>query len=324
MRSIYHSRRLLLGVAWTVQTQGGGVAVISARNLVLILVMLLLAPISTTAQEQGAFPAAVQTGTCDDLGGTATELAAATLPVGDPVGADDGQTAATSFITVPISFDTLTSSDHAITIASEGETVACGEIGGVLNDTGALVIVLNEANGSDTTGVGYLGVNAADPSQTDVSLFVAGNPPPAPEAAAQARDIESEGPTPTPTFDEQVADHGPLADVRELAIRTGDYLGDEIIFSGTILSIAVAPEGNFYMLGDLEERPYSAQMQITVPAPDGTTEVVFVGFDGDTTGMFEGTWVTVYGTVVDYQSFENRLGGGITQPLVAAEFVLVG
>ena len=296
----------------------------SARPIVLILVILLLAPISTTAQDGSAFPAAVQTGGCEELGETVADLADASLPAGDSVGADDGQTAATSFITVPISFDTLTSSDHAITITSEGETAACGEIGGVLNDTGALVIVLNEENGSDTSGIAYLGVNAADPSLTDVSLFVAGIPAPVSQAAVQASDSENEGPTPTPTFEEEVADYVPLADVRELAIRTGDYLGDEIIFSGTILSIAVAPEGNFYMLGDLDERPYPVQMQVTVPAPDGTTEVVFVGFDGDTTGMFEGTWVTVYGTVVDYQSFENRLGGGITQPLVAAEFVLTG
>lgn len=78
------------------------------------------------------------------------------------------------------------------------------------------------------------------------------------------------------------------------------------------------------MLGDTNEQPYGVQMQVTVPAPDGTTEVVFVGYDGDTTGMFEGTWVTVYATVVDYQTFENRLGGGVTQPLVAAEYVLIG
>ena len=77
------------------------------------------------------------------------------------------------------------------------------------------------------------------------------------------------------------------------------------------------------MLGDDEPAEYGAQLQIQVPAPDGSLEVIFVGYDGDTEGIFEGTYVTVYGTVVDTQSFENSLGGGVTQPLVDAELVVI-
>jgi micrococcal nuclease len=131
-------------------------------------------------------------------------------------------------------------------------------------------------------------------------------------------------PTPTPTFEEIVTQYPPIPDIRELAIRPGSLFGERISFSGTILTIQVAIPGNVFILGDSNPAGYGTAIQVTVPAPDGSTEVIFVGYDGDTTGMFEGTWVTIFGTVVDTQSGENLLGGSITQPLVAAELVLIG
>lgn len=307
------------------EAQVGADAPLSALHSEPKLQDLIGAPALSQTSSDDAFESAIHTGSCDTTPGeVVAELADASLPSGAPIGADDGQNAATSFITVPISVDRLTSTDHAITISTGGETAACGEIGGVLNEAGALVIVIGEQGGSDVSGIAYLGVNANDPSQTDVSLFVAGVPEPAARDIAVQSTAGDSGPTPTPTFEEQVAGHVPLADVRDLAIRTGDYFGDKVIFSGTILSIGVAPAGRVYGLGDLDEQPYSAQMQVTVPAPDGTTEVVYVGYNGDTSGMFEGTWVTVYATVVDYQSGINRLGGQIIQPLVSAEYILIG
>jgi endonuclease YncB( thermonuclease family) len=128
-------------------------------------------------------------------------------------------------------------------------------------------------------------------------------------------------PTPTPSVEEIKAQYAPLADVRELAIRPGGMMGQKIFFYGTIKTIGVAPPGYFFTLGDTNEMEYGVQLQGDVAAPDGTTEYVFVGFDGDTAGMFEGSWVIVYGTVVDTQTFQNALGGNVSQPLVAAEFV---
>ena len=49
-----------------------------------------------------------------------------------------------------------------------------------------------------------------------------------------------------------------------------------------------------------------------------------VGYDGDTTGMFEGTFVSVYGTVVGVLSGTNAFGGPITDPLVQADLVELG
>jgi len=62
-------------------------------------------------------------------------------------------------------------------------------------------------------------------------------------------------------------------------------------------------------------------MQVSVPAPDGASEPVYVGYDGDTAGIFEGTYVTVYGEVLGVQTGTNALGGTISQPLVKAAIV---
>jgi endonuclease YncB( thermonuclease family) len=133
--------------------------------------------------------------------------------------------------------------------------------------------------------------------------------------------VPSPTPSPTASVDEIKTQYAPLADVRELAIRPGGMMGQKIFFYGTILSIDVATPGYVFTLGDNDPQQYGVELQVTVSAPDGSTEVVFVGSDGDTTGMFEGSWVVVFGTVVDTETFQNALGGYVSQPLVAAQFV---
>lgn len=210
-------------------------------TVVVFVAILLLAPPPAIAQEGGAFPATIQVGSCDDDGETIAELASATLPTGNRVGADEGQTAATSFMTVPVSLDALADAAHAVRVTSGGETAACGEIGGVLNDAGALVIVLQEENGSGTNGIAYMGVNAADPAQTDVSLFVAGIPETGAQAVAQENTTETPGPSPTPTFEEQVADYVPLADVRSLRFEPAITLATRL-FSRARFSRLESPQ----------------------------------------------------------------------------------
>jgi hypothetical protein len=138
-----------------------------------------------------------------------------------------------------------------------------------------------------------------------------------------SRESSTVAPTsvPPPSLEQIAASYLPLTDVRELAIRPGNMLGDRVAFSGTIKTINVAGPGMSFTLGDLDPKQYESELQIDVPAPDGTTEYVFVGYDGDTESMFEGTWVTVYGTVKGTQTFQNAMGGAVTQPLVAAELV---
>jgi micrococcal nuclease len=128
-------------------------------------------------------------------------------------------------------------------------------------------------------------------------------------------------PTPAPSVEEIKAQYTPLAVVRELAIRPGGMIGQKIYFYGTIRTIHVASPGMITVLGDSDPEGYAAAMQVQVAAPDGSTEWVFIGFDGDTTGMFEGSYVLVYGTVVDTQTGTNMFGGTISQPLVSAKYV---
>ncbi|MGH2535482.1 MAG: thermonuclease family protein [Thermomicrobiales bacterium] len=128
-------------------------------------------------------------------------------------------------------------------------------------------------------------------------------------------------PTPTPSVEEIKAQYAPLADVRELAIRPGGMLGQKIWFYGTVQVIEVALPGQIALLGDNDPQPFTAALQVDVVAPDGTSEFVFVGYNGDTTGIFEGSYVLVYGTVVGTQSGTNAFGGTVVQPMVSGQFV---
>jgi len=128
-------------------------------------------------------------------------------------------------------------------------------------------------------------------------------------------------PTATPDAAEVRAEYPVLSDVREIAIRPGSYIGDEFQFTGRIFGIQVAGPGQIATLGDQRTYQVSVVMQVFVVAPDGTEEPVFIGYDGNTTGMFEGTYVTIYGTVVGTQSGTNGFGGAITQPLVIADII---
>lgn len=126
--------------------------------------MLAATAWSSSAQDQ-TFSATIALGDCGS-DTVVAELTDLVLPTGADIGAATGRTAASSFTTVPVSFDQLTTADHAIQARD-----SCGPIGGSVNSTGALIVVLS-GDGGDS-GIAYLGPNAADPSQTDVSLFIA-------------------------------------------------------------------------------------------------------------------------------------------------------
>jgi hypothetical protein len=109
-------------------------------------------------------------------------------------------------------------------------------------------------------------------------------------------------PTPTPSLTDE---YPPIADVRELAIGRGFEVGDKLSVSGPVQTIFV--DGNF------------AQMQLAVAAPDGSNQWVVVVYEGDTTGIFEGSYVTAYGVYADTTCFTNALGGEVCQPLIIAD-----
>lgn len=135
---------------------------------------------ATTAPVPGR-PAAVYAGGCpsdeDDPGDVAAELTDLIAPTGEVVGMAAAVVAETSFTTVPRSLDALLAERYAIGVGSLGadepDLVACGEIGGVLNDAGNVVIGLREVGDSGFTGIAFLAPSAADADRTDVSVFLA-------------------------------------------------------------------------------------------------------------------------------------------------------
>jgi hypothetical protein len=129
--------------------------------------------------------------------------------------------------------------------------------------------------------------------------------------------------TPVPGTDDWQAAYPAIDDVREIAIRPWNRLGDRLSFRGTIYSIRVARPGEGFDLGDEDSQEYAAELMIAVTAPDRSFEVVAVGYDGDTIGMFDDTEVQVYGTLTDTESYDDDYGGEYAVPLVAADLVQI-
>ncbi len=104
---------------------------------------------------------------------------------------------------------------------------------------------------------------------------------------------------------EQVRAEYAEIDVRDLVIRPDTFTGEKIVVSGEVFSIQV--EGDF------------TGMQIW--AGGGYDNAVGIAFEGDSTGIYEGTFVTVYGTGRGTFTGTNAFGGTITQPLIEADIV---
>lgn len=103
---------------------------------------------------------------------------------------------------------------------------------------------------------------------------------------------------------EQVRGEYVEIDVRDLVIRPDTFNGEKIVVSGEVFNIQVEGTTTF--------------MQIWV---GGNQDAVGIVFEGDSTGIYEGTWVTVYGTGRGTFTGTNAFGGPITQPLIEADIV---
>jgi hypothetical protein len=126
-------------------------------------------------------------------------------------------------------------------------------------------------------------------------------------AADQARVMEVVGTsiaTPAAVTTEWKAGYPPMADVREIAVRPWNRMGERFSFRGTIAYIEVARPGESLELGDEEAFSYAAKIGVAVETPTGY-EYVVVGYDFDTTGMYYGTEVRVYGELVDVESYDD-------------------
>jgi hypothetical protein len=136
-----------------------------------------VSPTASVTDDAQGWPAAIYTGSCDDLGNVAAPLPAIHDPQGPPVGQASAIEASTTSTIVPVPLDLLIDQPHAIVVlestAPSAADIACGDIGGVDNDDGELVIGLQQVGDSDFIGMAYLAYSPADPSQTAVSIFLA-------------------------------------------------------------------------------------------------------------------------------------------------------
>ena len=124
-----------------------------------------------------ARPVHIHSGDCVDLGEVVYPLNDLTRPVGEAAGQADKATAAeSSFTVVPVTLADLLAANYAINVhlsAAEISTyLACGELGGVVDANGALVVGLREQSNSGYTGIAYL-IPDPDGVSTDVSVFIA-------------------------------------------------------------------------------------------------------------------------------------------------------
>lgn len=122
-------------------------------------------------------PAHIHTGDCTNLGEVILPLTDLVPAVSDPVGqADLATTAESSYTNVPLPLADILAAPHAINVhlsADQIDTyIACGEIGGAVDASGAVIIGLRELNSSGFSGIAFL-QPGIDGLSTDVSVFVA-------------------------------------------------------------------------------------------------------------------------------------------------------
>ena len=112
-------------------------------------------------------------------------------------------------------------------------------------------------------------------------------------------------PTPVPTPSaEQIRAQYAWIDSRDLVIRPMEFQGEKIAIQGSVFNIQV--DGGV------------TAMQIWI---DGSNEAVVVIYEGDSRGIYEGTWVTVYGVGAGTFEGTNGFGAVIVQPMVFADIV---
>jgi hypothetical protein len=118
-------------------------------------------------------------GTCDevDMQNGYYPLSPVVMAQGEPVGQSIAIEAETGYQTVNILLDTLIDEPHVIavheTLRPESAIIACGEIGGVNDRDGELVIGLKEMNNSGFTGIARFSYNPEDAQKTDIAVYLA-------------------------------------------------------------------------------------------------------------------------------------------------------
>jgi hypothetical protein len=154
----------------------------------------LVQPIQVELARAVGRSAQIFSGSCDGLETVAADLGVIQVGQGAAVGSAGTDSVAQGFGAAAIPFATLVASPHAVVVLEDadagGEVVACGEIGGNLTDTGALVIALHSQGTRATAGVAVLAPALEDPGATGVSVFLITGAPAAGAAATPVITVE--------------------------------------------------------------------------------------------------------------------------------------
>ncbi len=136
----------------------------------------LVQPIQVELARAVGRSAQIFTGTCSGLEAAAADLGIVQTGQGAAVGSAGTDPVAQVFGSAGIPFATLVASPHAVVVSGDIDAVvdpiACGDIGGTLTDTGALVIALRTQPAGATAGVAVLAPALEDPGATGVSVFL--------------------------------------------------------------------------------------------------------------------------------------------------------
>jgi hypothetical protein len=122
--------------------------------------------------------ASIYSGLCDAPGERVADLGLVRVGQGASVGVERTPAVSQGYSLAAVPFSVLTDSPHSIHIHDSaqltGTSLACGEIGGALVDTGALVIVLGNGADDGIAGIAVLAPALEDPESTGVSIFFTG------------------------------------------------------------------------------------------------------------------------------------------------------
>lgn len=136
-------------------------------------------PTAESEREAAGHPGHIHEGSCGegDLGDVVAPLTNVAPTTGETVGSSAAIPAEVSVSTVEMTLSEMLGADHAINFhqsSADIETyIACGEIGGQLDEAGDLAIGLKEVDGSGFVGVAFLSPSDTDPAETDVTVFLA-------------------------------------------------------------------------------------------------------------------------------------------------------
>lgn len=129
---------------------------------------------------QAPRPISIYSGQCSGLADVVWPLNALTSPDGTAAGVEDADRTEYSFTAnVPLTIDSLLTGQYAINVLKSEDdpttSIACGNVGGVPDSLGTLVLGLRVQGDWNVTGIAVLSPSPSDPTRTLISVFITGS-----------------------------------------------------------------------------------------------------------------------------------------------------